>query len=159
MFSSGFEIGRELLFGTLWAKPSVGLHYIRLSSPHVTESGAGDADLLIHSHHYNSVRMPVGIKLSRGFWGSSMVWRPEVRAFYIQEFADTSVRTSTSFATAPGNTSFYAESGHWGRNSARFGTGLNARLSDWIQVRVDYDYEVFKHTSAQEFGATLGMKW
>ena len=101
----------------------------------------------------------MGVRLSLEMSGSSgILWRPEVRAFYIREFADASVRTSTSFAAVP-DVPFYAESGNWGRNSGRFGVGLNAGLANWLNFRVDYDYEVYDHTALSEFGATLGVKW
>jgi len=158
MFSTGFEIGRKLAFGSGRLTPSIGLHYIHLSSPSVTESGAGDANLVIQSQSYNSLRLPIGARLSRNTWGGSVMWTPEVRAFYIREMADASVRTSTAFAGEAG-VPFYAESGNWGRNSGRFGVGLNAKLSDWLNFRVDYDYEVYDHTAASELGATLGVKW
>jgi len=159
MFSTGFEIGRKLPFvGRSHLTPSIGLHYIHLATPRVMESGAGVADLLAHSHHYNSLRLPVGAKLSRNFYDGGLVWTPEVRAFYIREMADASVRTGTSFAAVSG-VPFYAESGKWGRDSGRLGAGLNVQLSNWLNFRVDYDYEVYNHTASQELGATLGVRW
>ena len=157
--STGLEIGRNLSFGKTNLTPSIGLLYINHSSPTVTESGAGDANLLVHSQRYQSLRMPVGAKVSRSIHGGcGVVWTPEARAFYVREFADASVRTSTSFASVSG-VPFYAESGNWGRNSVRFGAGLNAQLSDRLNLRADYDYEVYEHTSASWFGVTLGAKW
>ena len=159
MFSTGFELGRKLSFGNGRVTPSIGLHYINLSSPKVTESGAGDANLLVHSGSYNSLRLPIGVKLSQDNVGyGGIVWTPEARMFYIRELADASVRTGTSFA-AVSSVPFYAESGNWGRNSARLGVGLNAALSDWLNFRIDYDYEVYDHTTANWFGTTLGVRW
>ena len=125
---------------------------------YVGSSGTGNANLLVRSGNYNSLRMPVGAKLSQDFWSGGIIWTPELRAFYIREMADASVRTGTSFATAPG-IPFYAESGKWGRNSGRFGAGMNAQLSNWLNFRVDYDYEVYDHTATNELSATLGVRW
>ena len=159
MFSTGFEVGRKLSFGNGRVTPSIGLHYIHLSSPKVTESGASDANLLVHSSSYNSLRLPVGVKFSQDSVGyGGIIWTPEARMFYIRELADASVRTGTSFATVS-SIPFYAESGNWGRNSARLGVGLNAALSDWLNFRIDYDYEVYDHTTANWFGTTLGVRW
>jgi len=158
MFSLGMEVGRKLSFGRTNLTPSIGLHYINLSTPTITESGAGDANLLVHSHEYNSLRIPVGATLSRDIVGGRMTWTPEARVFYVREMADASVRTGTSFATVS-SVPFYAESGSWGCNSGRFGLGLNAQLSNRLNVRVDYDYEVYDHTTADAFTATLGVKW
>jgi len=158
MLSTGFELGRELRLGSTRLMPSVGLHYIRLASPTVTEGGAGAADLSVHSGRYSSLRMPVGAKVSRSLLGGGIIWTPEARAFYVREFADASVRTGTSFASVAG-TPFFAESGNWGRNSGRLGAGLNAQMTDWLNFRVDYDYEVFDYTSASWFGTSLGVRW
>jgi outer membrane autotransporter protein len=159
LFSTGVEIGERLSFGKARLTPSLALHYMHLSSPSVTESGAGAANLLVRSGSYDSLRMPVGARLSREILGNNgILWRPEVRAFYVREFADASVRTSTSFA-AVSSVPFYAESGNWGRNSGRFGVGLNAGLANWLNFRVDYDHEVYDHTATNEFSATLGVKW
>jgi len=157
-FATGFELGRNMSFGRSTLTPSLGLHYINHSSPSVTETGANDADLRIHSNRYNSLRMPIGAKLSRDIFSGGIIWTPEARAFYIREMADASVRAGTSFA-AVSEVPFYAESGNWGRNSGRFGVGLNAQLADWLSFRVDYDREVYDHTSSNEFGATLGVMW
>jgi uncharacterized protein with beta-barrel porin domain len=158
MFSTGLEIGQNLSFGRSHLAPSVGFHYIHLSTPSITEAGAGDANLHVHSNSYNSLRMPIGARMSRDISSGGIVWTPEVRAFYICELLDTSARARTSFDGARG-ASFAADSGNWGRNSARFGAILNAGLTDRLNFRVDYDYEVFDHTAVSEFGATLGVNW
>jgi len=163
----GFEVGKRLNVGAYRLTPSMSLHFMHLSSPSVTESGGGEADLLVHSGAYNSLRMPIGARLSREIHLagtpahpgiSGIVWRPEVRAYYVREMADASVRSATSFSVVR-DVPFYAESGNWGRNSGRFGAGLNAQLSNWLSARVDYDYEVYDHTSTNAFAATLGVKW
>jgi outer membrane autotransporter protein len=160
MFSTGFEVGRKFGFFT----PSVGLHYIHLSTPGVTETGASDANLHVRSNSYNSLRLPIGAKLSRDIESrglrprSNIVWTPELRVHYIREMADDSVRVRTSFDNIR-SVSFAADSGSWGRNSGRFGVGVNARLSNQLNFRMDYDYEVFDFTSASALSATLGVKW
>ena len=50
-------------------------------------------------------------------------------------------------------------SGKLGRNSGRFGAGVTAVLSDRMDVRVNYDFEVFDHTSTNEFGVVMGLYW
>jgi outer membrane autotransporter protein len=82
----------------------------------------------------------------------------EARMFYIRELADDAAWVRTSFNNA-GSVSFFAASGSQGRNSARLGAGLNARLSDRMNFRVDYDYEVFDHTAANELSTTFAVRW
>jgi len=162
MFSTGFEIGRE--YGSL--TPSFGLHYVHLSAPSVTETGGGDASLHVYGSNYQSLRMPVGAKWSRNIVDNAgpdidMVWTPEVRAFYVRELADDSARVRTSFDGVR-EVSFGAESGKWGQDSCRLGAGLEMRLTsrlNVVNVRIDYDYEVYNHTAADMFATTLGVSW
>ena len=165
LFSTGFELGRRLSLraggvnSPVSLTPSIGLHYIHLSTPGITESGAGAADLFVRAGRYNSLRMPMGAKLSRELYSrNGFVWTPELRAYYIREFADDSVRAITSLSSNR-STRFLSDSGSWGRNSGRLGAGLGVDLTDRINFRVDYDYEVFDHTALSELGATLGVKW
>jgi len=78
---------------------------------------------------------------------SGIVWRPELRAFYVRELADDVMGAKTLSDVA------------MGRDSARLGTGLGAQLSDRLSVRVDYDYEVYRYAKTNEFGATVGVSW
>ena len=153
LFSLGFELGRKFQYFT----PSIGLHCIHVDTPSVTETG-GSASLHISGNCYQSLRMPVGTKWSRDFFGGGIVWTPEVRTYYVREFADDSAIVRTSFDSIR-NVSFMANSGKLGRNSGRFGVGLGAKLSERVNFRVDYDYEVYEHTAVGELGATLGVKW
>jgi outer membrane autotransporter protein len=156
MFSTGFEIGREFCFGIT---PSVSMHYIYLGSPSVTETGGGEANLHVHSGSYESLRVPMGVKWNRSITGSQgVVWTPEVRAFYIRELADDTARVRTSFDGVRG-VSFLADGGKWGRSSSRLGIGLNTQVLDWVDVRMDYDCDIYDHGTTNAFAATLRMYW
>jgi outer membrane autotransporter protein len=158
MVSLGFDIGRKLSFGKDRIAPSIGVHYIHLATPSITETG-GTAALHIASDRYNSLRMPLGVKWSResvGFGG--ILLTSEARMFYIREFVDDVARARTSFDGVR-SVSFLAEGGSQGRNSGRFGVGLNAQLSSRMSLRADYDYEVYDHTTANAFSTTLGVRW
>jgi outer membrane autotransporter protein len=158
MFGLGFESRQDLRFGCSRLTPSIGMHYIHLSRLRATETGAEEANLSVNAGHFDSVRFPMGAKLSHELWTGCIVWRPEVRAFYIREVADASVRARTSFNNVH-EVPFFADSGKWGRNCGRFGTGLNVQMMDWLSFRIDYDYELYEWTSASEFGITLGVIW
>ena len=153
LFSTGFELGRKMQCFS----PSVGLHYIHIGTPSVTESG-GSASLYINGCRYQSLRMPVGAKWSQNYRYRNVVLTPEARAFYVREFANDSASVRTSFNAVRGAT-FLATSGVQGRNSGRFGLGVGAQLSDRLNFRVDYDYEVYERAVVSELSATLGVKW
>jgi len=158
MFALGLDTKRDMRFVGFCLTPSIGMHYIHLSALRAVESGADDANLVANARSFDSVRFPMGAKLSHEFGFCCIVWRPEVRAFYIREVADASIQANTSFRNVR-EVPFVADSGKWGRNIGRFGGGLNAQLMDQLNFRVDYDYELYEYTSASEFGMTLGVKW
>jgi outer membrane autotransporter protein len=108
---------------------------------------------------FDSLRLSIGTRWSRDFrgWGG-IVWQPELRAFYDREFADSEMRATIAFDKSR-DKSIVARSGDWGRNSGRLGVGLNAQLTDNLNFRIDYDYEVYDHTTANELAAMLTIRW
>jgi outer membrane autotransporter protein len=161
MVSVGIEVGRKFTCTRSLAAfvPSIGFHRVHLYSPNITESGAGSANLHIRSDYYNSLRMPVGAKLSRSFASKHITWSPEFRAHYIREMADTTARVVTSFDSVRSVT-FQSGAGDLGRDIARFGLGLTATgFANRLHARLDYDYEVYRHTAMGVLGATVGVKW
>ena len=154
---TGIEFGRVHWFDKTMLTPSVGLHYARLNSPSFTETRGGDANLYVASDMYQSFQTSVGAKVSRMFTDSrKVVWTPEIRAYYVHEWSDDRARAITSFA-AVRDINFEAHGGRWGRDSGRFGAGVGALLTEHINFRFDYDFEVFSNTSTNTFTTTLGV--
>ena len=167
MGSVGLEVGRVWNFGGYMVTPSAGLHYTRLTTPEVEEKnvelfGAQDPNLLrlrAHKGEFESLRLPIGVKASRVFATSTgVVLMPELRAVGTVELADDSARVQTSFVSRP-DVNFYADSGRWGRYSGKLGAGLGAVIANRFNVRLDYDYEIFEHTSTNAFSSTVGIQW
>ena len=88
----------------------------------------------------------------------STIWKTELRAFYVRELGDASTRAVTSFDGVR-DVRFVAESGNLGRNSGRIGASVGTQLMHRLDIRIDYDCEVYEHSTSSEFGATLGVKW
>jgi uncharacterized protein with beta-barrel porin domain len=157
--SVGLDVGRVCTLGNLFVTPSGGLHYIHLGSPSFTERDGGDANLHISNNTHQSLRLPIGVKANMAFTGKSGIsWIPEIRAFYVREFMDDSARAHTSFNAMQGVT-FAADSGVWGRDSGRFGAGVGMMFSERVQLRFDYDCEIYTHTQTDTLSATLGVSW
>ena len=163
MASAGIDFGRTWQWKYASVTPSIGLHYILLNSPNVSETGALGANLRVDRGHYDSLRLPVGVKASSIFIGKKKgaAWLPEIRAAYIRELADDSVRVRTTFdgVHQQEGVRFSAESGNQGRDGLRLGVGLQTLVARWCNFQFDYDYEAFKHTSAHGFRASLGVQW
>ncbi|MCL2710778.1 MAG: autotransporter domain-containing protein [Planctomycetaceae bacterium] len=158
MGSVGVEVGRVWeMWGNMFT-PSIGVNVLFMDSPNVTEKKGGDANLFIRNENYTSVRLPVGVKLSRMLPGGHVMWVPELRAAYTLELADDSARVRTSFSGVR-DVSFAAESGKWGQHSGRLGVGLGAMIANHVKVRLDYDHEVYNHTNIGIFSGTLGVQW
>ena len=158
MLSTGLEIGHRFRLGETRFIPSIGFHYIYLDSPGITETGANGANLHVWRSNYNSLRLPVGTRLKRDIRGKYLCWTPELRAYYVAEVCDDSVVAKTVFASVRSH-GFNASSGKWGRNSGRFGAGLNGRITDRLSIRIDYDYEVYEHTDMNEFSVSTSVNW
>ena len=156
LVSMGFDLGRKWSNGIT---PSVGLHYIRVDRPDVVEFGNAPDDLFIYGNVYESLRLPIGAKWNRDYKGrNGIVWKPELRAFYVRECADDQMLAWVAYNDAR-NDRTLTSSNNLGRNSGRFGAGLGAQLTERLDIRVDYDYELYRHTTASEFGVTVGAKW
>lgn len=158
MFSTGLEVGRKLRFGGLNVMPSIGLHYIYLDSPSVTETGADAANLRIAGGKYDSLRLPVGARVSRDFQGRRILWTSELRAFYVTEMGDDSASVRTAFHSVR-DVGFSASSGSWGRSSGLFGVGVKGRLSDRLSLQIDYDYQLYEHTDMGELSVSANVNW
>jgi len=156
--SFGIELGRVWSLGWGMMTPSLGVHYNFISSPTVVEKG-GLARLRVAGSDYHSVRLPIGIKLSRLFpWDHGSVWMPELRAHYIRELANDTVEVRTAFAGAPG-VGFAATNGVRGRDNVRVGLGLGFLVANRVNFRLDYDCDIYNNTTANSFGATLGVSF
>ena len=158
--SVGLEVGRqyERRNGLLLA-PSVGFHYVHLGHSSITETGGGEANLYIAGSNYQSFQVPFGIKASRVFMGSyGIALIPEARISYVRELADDAAIVRTSFANVR-DVTFLAKSGDRGRDMGRLGFGVSGQLPKRLNFRFDYDYEVYRHTTASTLAGSLGMSW
>ncbi len=72
--------------------------------------------------------------------------------------ADDAAVIHSAFAPVPQN-KFATTTGPWGRNSGVFGLGLGLQLTDRMNFRIDYDYEVYERTDMSEFSTSLRVHW
>jgi len=159
MGALGIEIGRVWSPGGYMLTPSVGVHYTVIGSPTVTEKGS-EASLRVASGDYHSVRVPVGVKASRMFplFDDGSVWIPELRASYSRELANDTVKVRTAF-DAVRDVNFAATSGVRGQDHVRVGLGVGFLAARLVNIRFDYDCDLYNNTNADTFAATLGVSW
>jgi len=162
LISTGIDFGRVLwLNPVMTVAPGIGLHYARLIAPAITETGGGYTNLHVAGGHYQSFQASLGAKASRIFTLSdNVVLTPEVRGYYVREFADDEAIVRTSFADpSVRHITFNAHSGKWGPDSGRLGMGLGVLVSDWMTFRLDFDREIYNHADVDVFSTTLGVTW
>jgi outer membrane autotransporter protein len=160
LVSIGVEFGRTIWKGKTLLTPSAGLHYITIGSPSLTETEGGDANLFVYGNRYQSLRMPVGVKVTQMFDVRGITLMPEVKVSFARELANDSARVRTEFAErALLGVPFEADSGKWGRSSGRLGVGLNALFTDRLKFRLEYDHEIYNYTTSNTFSMVLGAYW
>lgn len=158
LFSCGFEVGQEIRSGSMFVTPSFGMYYVHARSPNITETGAGSANLRIESTKYDSLRLPLGLRIRFFKHCNGIAVVPEIRGYYITELCDDSASVTASF-TAASSERFRSSGGRWGRRGGRFGTGIGIKLTEWITIRADYDHEVFEKTDMGEAGVSAVVYW
>jgi outer membrane autotransporter protein len=113
--------------------PSAGVELVQIWTPKFSESG-GAAALRTDKSSYTSVELPIGFRLNKTFCHRLT---PEFRAFWVPQIGDRSSQVVTSFTN--GGPNFVADSGDFGWQHTRVGTGLTARLGRCWTASANYD--------------------
>ncbi len=158
VLSAGFEVSRTFAFCPISLTPNIGLDYAHVHSPSVREHGGREANLDVSSRRYNSLIMPVGLRLAYDFVGEGYHIRPEAGLFYQLEMADASTSADTRFHSAPSR-SFSAKSGNFGRHSGRFGFGLEGIIRNRFTLGARYEFETGRHIDAHELTLGFALAW
>ena len=151
VFSFGITTGRHV---GLWT-PSIGIEMVQVWSPSHTESGSSPFLLHVNRDNYTSIELPVGTRLTKTFSIASreMTLTPELRAFWVPQLGDQSSSMTTSFAS--GSTNFIVDSGDFGWQHGRFGTGLTTQLSESLSAAVNYDATIYSGQTRQIASVSL----
>ncbi|MDR0870431.1 MAG: autotransporter domain-containing protein [Planctomycetaceae bacterium] len=158
VFTMGFELGKLYHWNNVNLMPVVGVDYIHVTTPYTAEKNAGIANLVVHRNRYTSFRIPIGVKSSSEFDVQGVKFRPELRAYFLPDFGNTGVYGRTAFASAPSNT-FIMDSGARTRGGVRLGVGMQARLTDFINVGFDYDAEFWERYARHDLGGNISLRW
>ena len=163
VFSAGATAGRR--FGP-WI-PSIGIELIQVWSPSHTETGNSPFLLHVNKGSYTSLEVPIGTRLTNTWttknrnlkpWSydtQELSFTPEIRAFWVPQLADKSSNMMTSFAS--GSSEFLVDSGNFGGQHFRLGTGLTTKFNDTFSASVNYDAAI--HSGQTRHTAGLSMLW
>jgi uncharacterized protein with beta-barrel porin domain len=121
-----------------WALgPEAGVEYVHLDVDSFTESGAGLADLSVHSQSADSLRGRLGGRLSYFTREGAIVFAPTVFASYQHEFLNDPFGLTSQF-NIPSSTPFTIQGTNPGRDSALIGVGATATFDNAMSVYLNY---------------------
>lgn len=134
--------------GRLEVVPMAGVQVLRLHEDGYTENGAGILNLTVSSNTVTSVRSSIGAALAYPMaLSGGRNLRPEVRARWSHEFADTDSVLDAGFASAPG-TAFRIRSDELTRHVWLLGAGLEAKFGSRANLSLAYDAQLRKGYTA-----------
>ena len=146
----------SLMYGRRYGAflPSVGLEFVQLWTPNFTETGSTGLELRGIKSDYTSVELPIGFRLNKTYCG----WlTPEARAFWVPQLGDRSSSVETAFAA--GGSSFVVDSGDFGWQHTRLGTGVTARFNRCWSGSINYDAALYSGQTRQTASASLTARF
>jgi outer membrane autotransporter protein len=132
--------GYDWTSGALTIGPIASFQYTYSSMNGFTETGSL-APLRFSDQNVDSIRTALGIKLSYDLKIGGVLIRPEVRASWQHEYADSAYSIVANFANGAGN-SFNVVGPELGRDSLLIGAGVAVLWNDRISTYVYYDGEL-----------------
>jgi fibronectin-binding autotransporter adhesin len=132
--------------------------YISMWRDSFGESGAGPVDLNVASNHTDSFRSYVGGRLSTTICSDDRgCWVPELRAFWVHEYADDNRDITNTFAA--GGPSFTIAGQNLGRDFGQFGVGLSRQWGDRVRASLQYDLYVTPDAVAHGGMGQVQFSW
>lgn len=156
-FSGAVKLGTRYQFGALYAEPSLGLDWYRLSRDGFAERSAGSAGLAVRSETHDIVQPSVGVRLSTAFLRDGVLISPELRARYYRNVGDTLSLVTASLIGAPG-APFTTTFAGIGRDTGVISAGLTAQKAN-LQVFTRYEAAVGSNATAHIFAGGLRYAW
>jgi len=158
-FWANITYGHDIELGSRaeWTlTPSAGISYNALHTDGFTETGSL-APLTLQGQTAESLRSEIGLRLDYRREWSGVTWLPYVHCGWQHELLDTSQSVNARFATGGGI--FTVNGPGSSRNTAVFGTGLNAMFSDTLSAGVGYNGEANNNFQIHQVFASLRMRF
>lgn len=155
--SAAIKLGTRTRIGALYAEPSLGLDWYRLSRDGFAEQNAGSAGLLTRSEVHDIVQPSIGLRVGSDFIQDGILISPELRARYYRNVGDTVSLVTASLIGAPG-APFTTTFAGIGRDTGVISAGLSAQ-KDNLQVYARYEAAVGSNLTAHIFAGGLRYGW
>lgn len=136
---------------------SLGGSWFNLDEEGFQESGAGSADLAIHSRETDSFQGFVGGRLAHPFRWDDLILEPELRLQWFHEF---SRQTGDLNSRLAGGGDYFTTTGRdLSGDSLVIGTTLKARLTETIFAQLGYDCTLQSDNGAIDHALSLQLGW
>jgi len=152
-YSAAIELGNNFGGTSMILEPVVGLGYTAVQEESYKEKGAGSLNLKVDSDTTDGIYTKLGIRLAKELKHQDMTLVPNVRAFWIHDFADR-VDLSSSFI---GGGSFTTEGLEPVHDMFNLGAGLNFYLKNNVRLFVDYGWQAAGNFNSNTVQA--GLQW
>jgi len=149
----------SLMYGRRYGAflPSVGLEYIQVWTPAFAESGSTGAELRGFRGGYSSLELPIGFRLNKTWRHGSTDLTPELRAFWVSQAGDRSSHLMTAFTA--GGSEFLVDSGDYGWQHLRVGTGVTTRYNRNWSSSLNYDAALYDGSTRQTASLAVTAKF
>lgn len=154
------EAGKAVAWSeTVAVTPFAGVDYVRVSRSRFTEKAAGDTRLKVSRDRLDSLQSVLGVRLQGNLSarGERRV-SPYLEAAWLHEFADKDADLHAGFVAAPGS-GFRVHGPKLDRDRARIGAGINARLTQTLDLELAYRGDVARSDKHHLIAATVRMRW
>ncbi len=155
--SAAFKIGTRAQIGALYAEPSLGLDWYRLSRDRFAERNAGSAGLDARAETQDIVQPSIGVRVTADIAHDGIVFSPEIRARYYHNVGDTASLVTASLVGAPGSP-FTTTFAGIGRDTGVVSAGLTAQR-DNLQVFTRYEAALGRDMTAHIVAGGLRYAW
>jgi outer membrane autotransporter protein len=154
---SYLEAGYDLPVGGLEVQPIGAVQYISLWRDSFTETGAGAVDLNVASARADSFRSYLGGRVVYPMDVLGQCLLPEVRAFWVHEYAADTRNITNQFAA--GGPAFLIYGQNLGRDWGNFGLGLSMQLGNRARIGLHYEADVTANSVAHGGMAQVQVTW
>ena len=156
-FDSSLKYGHDFHLRQWTLTPTVGLDYLHLDIGKYTETGSL-APLTMQAQTVESLQSNLGGTVAYAFQWKGVQWNPYVQAGWAHEMMDPAQSVSARFASGAGDV-FSTTGDNLGRESATFGAGLQADLTELVTANLSYSGDANDRYMDNSFNAALRVQF
>lgn len=157
-FTAQAEIGRDYTYESMILAPSFLAHWTHYDADGYTETGAGNAGLVVSQDTVNVFELGVGVDATWQYQtASGMEVEPSLHAGYRYDLVGDEVSTSNRFIG--GTTAFAADGADPARSTFNVGAGMKLYTTDNWEFSANYDFEFKSDYDAHSGYLRAGVKF